>query len=269
MINDNVTRKMACFVVTPIGGDESAIRRHIDGIIDQSICPAIGDKFNIKVAHREYETGSINDRVIRSVYESDLVIANLTGLNPNVMFELALRYSFGKPVIVIAEKGTILPFDIIEQNTIFYINDPSGACELKNNIKKFEQQINYDSQEYGPVFKAVQQAPLYNAIESEEKISNEKISNDNLIKYIIDRLDNIESMVANEKAHHMSTTYKEHIMEIERPENIPTDKLVEIQLYLLEKYSGISFLFDERTVRLAGNDRKKVAKAREEFDRLI
>ena len=65
--------------------------------------------------------GSINDRVIRNIYDSDLVIANLTQLNPNVMFEIGMRYSFGKPALVIAEEGTRLPFDVIDENTLFYI----------------------------------------------------------------------------------------------------------------------------------------------------
>lgn len=105
--------KKVCFVITPIGDNNSDIRRHIDGIIDGAIEPALGEKYEIEVAHRKYEIGSINDRVIRSVFEADLVVANLTNTNPNVMFELAIRYSFGKPAIVIAEEGTKLPFDVV------------------------------------------------------------------------------------------------------------------------------------------------------------
>jgi hypothetical protein len=186
-----VSEKMKkCFVITPIGDDDSEIRRHIDGIIDQSIVPALSDKYDIEVAHRKYEIGSINDRVIRSVYESDLVIANLTNLNPNVMFELAMRYSFGKPAIVIAEKPTKLPFDITDENTIFYINDPSGANDLKEAIIKFEKNIDYNSHNYGPVYKSISKIPLYNAIESGEGVSDQK-----LMTYILDRLDSIEKSV--------------------------------------------------------------------------
>lgn len=179
-----------CFVITPIGNDDSEIRRHIDGIIDQAIIPALGDKYEIEVAHRKYEIGSINDRVIRSVYESDLVIANLTNLNPNVMFELAIRYSFGKPAIVIAEKPTKLPFDITDENTIFYINDPSGANDLKEAIIKFEKNIDYNNHNYGPVYKSISKIPLYNAVESGENVSDQK-----LMTYILDRLDSIEKNV--------------------------------------------------------------------------
>lgn len=180
-------KKKTCFVVTPIGDDSSDIRRHIDGIIDQAIIPAIGEKYDIKVAHREFEIGSINDRVVKSVYESDLVIANLTGTNPNVMYELAVRYSFGKPVIVIAEMGTKLPFDVIDENTAFYINDPAGAAELRKKIIEFEKKIDINKSNYGPIHKVIQKIPLINDVESGKSVTNEQ-----QMEYIISRLDSLE-----------------------------------------------------------------------------
>ena len=182
--------KKLCFIITPIGDNESNIRRHIDGIIDQAIFPALNNKFDISVAHRKYEIGSINDRIIKEIYEADLVIANLTDKNPNVMYELAIRYSFAKPAIVIAEKGTKLPFDVIDENTIFYVNDPSGAAELKNHIVEYEKNIDYEKKNYGPVYKVINKIPLYKDIESGEKVSTEQS-----LEYIIDRLKYLESSI--------------------------------------------------------------------------
>lgn len=179
--------KKTCFVITPIGDSNSDIRRHIDGIIDQAIEPALEEKYEVVVAHRKYEIGSINDRVVKSVFEADLVIANLTNTNPNVMYELAIRYSFGKPAIVIAEKGTKLPFDVIDENTIFYINDPTGANDLKNTLIEYEKNINFERKDYGPIHKAIGKIPLYNEVESGSDVSTEK-----LLQYVIDRLDSLE-----------------------------------------------------------------------------
>lgn len=193
--------KKVCFVITPIGDNNSDIRRHIDGIIDGAIEPALGEKYEIEVAHRKYEIGSINDRVIRSVFEADLVVANLTNTNPNVMFELAIRYSFGKPAIVIAEEGTKLPFDVVDENTIFYRNDPTGANELKQNIIKCETVVDLNGKEYGPVCKVIKNVPMYRKVESGESVSNET-----LLQYIVDRLDsleknmNIKNQSANKKS---------------------------------------------------------------------
>ena len=70
-----MANKDKCFIITPIGDDTDPIRRHIEGIIDAALRPALEDKY-------------------------DLVVANLTNRNPNVMYELALRHSLGKPVIM-------------------------------------------------------------------------------------------------------------------------------------------------------------------------
>lgn len=191
-----MSEKKSCFIITPIGDENTAIRRHIDGIIDQAIVPAIGDKFEIKVAHREYEIGSINDRVIQSVCNSDLVVANLTGLNPNVMFEIAIRYSFGKPAIVIAEKGTKLPFDIVDENTIFYINDPAGAAELKENVKKFVQKIDWAKCEYGPVFSAIKNAAVINNIETGIQDKDSR----NAFSFIVKRIDDLEKEIVKNRS---------------------------------------------------------------------
>lgn len=182
--------KKICFVVTPIGDESTDIRRHIDGIIDQAIIPAIGKEFDVKVAHREYEVGSINDRVIQRVYNSDLVIANLTTLNPNVMFELAIRYSFGKPTIAIAEKGTKLPFDIIDENTIFYINDPAGAAELKENIKRFVEKLDWNNTTYGPVYSAINKAVVLEKIETGIEENSKTV-----FSYLVQRIDDLEKEI--------------------------------------------------------------------------
>ena len=127
-----MAQKEQCFIITPIGDDTDPIRRHIEGVIDAAITPALGEEYDIVVAHKIGEPGSITKQVIDKVYHSKLVIANLTNRNPNVMYELALRHATGKPVIMIAERGTPLPSDIIMQRTIFYYNDAKGVLELRD-----------------------------------------------------------------------------------------------------------------------------------------
>ena len=40
-----MSNKEKCFIITPIGDDTDPIRRHIDGIIDAAIRPALGEKY--------------------------------------------------------------------------------------------------------------------------------------------------------------------------------------------------------------------------------
>ena len=132
-----------CFIITPIGSESDPIRRHIEGIIEAAIRPALGDKYELIVAHKIYEPGSITKQVISEIYNAELVIANLTNRNPNVMYELAFRHSLGKAAIMIAESGTNLPSDIIMERVIFYHNDAQGVLDLKEALVKAESEIDF------------------------------------------------------------------------------------------------------------------------------
>ena len=119
-----------CFVITPIGPANSSIRRKVDGLIDEVIEPVMKElKYKVEVSHRISESGTMTAAIIQRVYQSDLVIANLTGNNPNVMYEVALRHAAGKAIIHIAEDVSALPFDVNDQRTIQYTDDMSGAKE--------------------------------------------------------------------------------------------------------------------------------------------
>lgn len=127
-----------CFVITPIGQEDSEIRRNMDAIIETIIRPVVKD-FGMEAyaSHQIPEPGSIDASVMRAIFDSDLVIANLTHLNPNVMYELAVRHAANKPVVCIVEKGTVLPFDLGHQRALFYRNDISGVEVFKKSLHEY------------------------------------------------------------------------------------------------------------------------------------
>ena len=181
--------KKKCFIITPIGNENDPIRRHIEGIIDAAISPVIEDEYEVIVAHRISESGSISKQVITEIYNDDLVIANLTNRNPNVMYELALRHAIAKPTIMIAEKGTNLPSDIIMQRTIFYCNDAKGVLELREQLKDAVSKTDFDNKS-GPIYDVLgdisQDADLLMNLKSGDS------SNTEPLEYIINRLNRIE-----------------------------------------------------------------------------
>ena len=185
--------KRKCFIITPIGDSASEIRRHIDGIIDAAIIPALQStesiEYEVIVPHRKYESTTITKQIYTDLYKSDLVIANLTGLNPNVMYELATRFCFGKPVILIAECGTPLPFDVQDQRVHFYKNDAKGTIELIDEISKALDTVNYNGEKESPIHDALSEAVLFES--TEQTSSDNKI--EKMLSRIMNRLDKIES----------------------------------------------------------------------------
>lgn len=136
-ITDNQTKK--CFIITPIGNPRSTIRKQCDTIIESAIKPALitygFSEGHIYASHNICDPGDIDSKIVTDLLDCDLVIANLTNNNPNVLYELAIRHFIGKPVILLAHSKTKLPFDVSKQRVIFF------DSVAKNKIKELQIKI--------------------------------------------------------------------------------------------------------------------------------
>lgn len=215
--------KKSCFIITPIGDLDSPIFRKINGVITSTIRPVLQEMGfgNISAAHEINKVGSINTQIINRIVYDDLVIANLTENNPNVMYELCLRHVAAKPIIHICEKGTALPFDIKDNRTIFYENDMLGVEELKGNLKKYLNEIDY-KKEYidNPVYLGLQIGSLLKTNFIGEHGENDK----ELIKKIYDKI---------------FPRTSEHVFLESKGFNTDSDSLVNV------KWKELLFIFDE------------------------
>jgi hypothetical protein len=116
------TVKPLCFVIGPIGADGSPERKHADLLLHAVIKHVLeADEFGYRVkrADEDADPGMIGDRMISDILDAELVVADLTDLNPNAFYELGIRHSSLKPAIHVARAGTSLPFDTVAQRTIF------------------------------------------------------------------------------------------------------------------------------------------------------
>ena len=191
-------QKKQCFIITPIGGDNTETRIKADGLIRAVILPVL-DELDIegKAAHQIDASGSITKQVIVRIVNDDLVIANLTELNPNVMYELAVRHAKRKPVVVLAEKGTVLPFDIAQERTLFYTNDMIGVEELKPRLKAAIEKALEEKDPDNPIYNAIQDNIM--RVAATEKATDTE-------KYILDRLEDISTQLNQVKKQPVNTT---------------------------------------------------------------
>jgi hypothetical protein len=141
-----------CFVICPIGEENSTERIRSDKLMQYFIQPII-EKCGFEKADRaDYISapGIITTQIIDRIVNDDLVIADLTGYNANVYYELALRHSIRKPVILLMEKGQRLPFDLAMSRTIFFdFKDiesiEKAKIEFEKQIKNIEKNEEYDN----------------------------------------------------------------------------------------------------------------------------
>jgi len=109
-----------CFVMMPFGG-------YFDGyyknVIQQAI---INTGLSSSRADEIYSTGSIIDDVHKAILASTLCIADVTGRNPNVSYELGMAHAYHKPVLIITQKISDVPFDYRHLRMIKYDPMKSG-----------------------------------------------------------------------------------------------------------------------------------------------
>jgi hypothetical protein len=71
----------------------------------------------------------------RHVAEAAVVIAEITPQNPNVFYEVGYADALHKPLILLAQQGTPLPFDISGYRTIFYQDVIGGETSLTEKLR--------------------------------------------------------------------------------------------------------------------------------------
>jgi hypothetical protein len=125
-----------CFVICPIGEQESETRKRSDQVLKHIIRPAVEScGYGAVRADEIDKPGIITSQVIQHIVSDQLVVADLTERNPNVFYELAIRHALRKPLVQIIKKGESIPFDVAGTRTISVDHRDLDSVEnAKNEI---------------------------------------------------------------------------------------------------------------------------------------
>jgi hypothetical protein len=83
-----------------------------------------------------YRPGVIFQDILQGLDGSNVVIADVTPANPNVFYELGYSHALKKPVVLLAERETPLPFDISGYRVIFYDNTIGGKSAVEADLRR-------------------------------------------------------------------------------------------------------------------------------------
>lgn len=132
--------KQVCFYITPIGHEDSEQRKHADLFTSSLVQPAL-DELGMTVVRADKigDPGMITSQVIEYLKRSRLAIADLSYLNPNVFYEVALRHALRLPVVQIIRKSDRLPFDVNQSRTLVF--DTTDTYTLVPKLQTYRSEI--------------------------------------------------------------------------------------------------------------------------------
>jgi hypothetical protein len=110
-------------------------------------------------ADKKRDIGLITTGIVVDVINADIIFADISGFNPNVMYELGFAHTLGKPTILLSQqlgKNEKLPFDISHMVTIPYTVDADSTGEWVRNLReKLTRYINAQMDHANPIQNAL------------------------------------------------------------------------------------------------------------------
>lgn len=97
--------------------------------------------YSIKRGDNFFSKRSIMADVWSAIVNSKLVIADCTGRNPNVFYELGMAHTLDKPVIMITQNMDDIPFDVRHLRVIRYEYTPRGMSSLEQALEDAFEKI--------------------------------------------------------------------------------------------------------------------------------
>ncbi len=134
--------KLTAFVIMPFGERDP---KHPSGffqeVLRSVITPAAkASQFTVKTANRQ-GSDLIQSTIINDLMDADLVIADLTEHNPNVMFELGMRMAEDKPVVLIKASGTGPLFDVDNMLRVFEYSQNLWSTTVEKDMPNLREFI--------------------------------------------------------------------------------------------------------------------------------
>lgn len=218
--------KKRLFIISPIGNKESDIRKYFDKV-KKHLITKVCSHYQCIRADDISHPGTITSQIIDHIMDCELVIADLSNLNPNVFYELAIRHAVNKPVILIATQGTQIPFDIKLERVVFYTLDPDDLIEAQTTLTKFVKAVESDDFDV--------ESPLKSKISIDR---TSKVSDTELLEkmdLLIDKINRRSHLFENDL--HLTGSagfYREAVRAVERDWKPDTSNLSESQNHILD-----------------------------------
>jgi len=118
-----------CFVLMPFD-------RKMARVYKESIMPSVKETgMKCKLAKDMSRSTPIMQDVWEFINRARIVIADLTGNNPNVLYELGLSHALSKRAIIVSQTPRKVPFDVRHIRYIEYKDSSNGRSILRGSLR--------------------------------------------------------------------------------------------------------------------------------------
>jgi hypothetical protein len=107
-------KPLACGLIMPLSAIDGCTADHwaeVKAVVTDAIECIAEPRFSVRLVSDADETGVIQKRIVQNLYGAEIVVCDVSGKNPNVMFELGLRLAFDKPAVIVKDDKTDYSFD--------------------------------------------------------------------------------------------------------------------------------------------------------------
>jgi len=127
-----------CFVLMPFSVDMQSVYETIRGAVED---PSVG--FTVRRADELFGGDQIMTGVLREIARAHVVIADLTGRNPNVFYELGIAHMQKDPerVLLLSQRIEDVPFDLRAYRCLLYSPDEAGLRDLRGRVSRSIREI--------------------------------------------------------------------------------------------------------------------------------
>jgi hypothetical protein len=120
------------FVVMPFGVEDLQV------VYDDFVKPTVERRCGLQCVRGDdlFGSGVIIDDVLKAIRGSTLVIADLTGQNANVFYEVGIAHAVEVPVLLMAQSLDDVPFDVRHRRVLLYDYTPRGCKRLEAHVEE-------------------------------------------------------------------------------------------------------------------------------------
>jgi tetratricopeptide (TPR) repeat protein len=182
-VDDPVELTPLCFVLMPFGKKMDAGGRvtNFDSVYEKIIAPAVARAGLEPIrADEEKIGGTIHKPMFERLMLCHYAVADITGANPNVFYELGIRHAMRpRSTVIVFGEGTVLPFDIALVRGLSYKTDGAGEpLDPETTIAAIASQLetarasHYDD---SPIFQLVEGVPRWDIDHSKTDIFRKSV----------------------------------------------------------------------------------------------